>query len=96
MTNQSELEQDLQEVLVKKIKVIGEQQHSYYGYPIELIGLLADFITADRKRVALEARVDELKQLTEFEVATIGIIHGRHHRSYCDRIAELKAQQEET
>lgn len=53
------------------------------------------FITADRERVALEARIDELKQLTEFEVATIGIINGRHHRSYCDRITELKAQQEE-
>ena len=52
-------------------------------------------ITADRKRVALEARLDELKQLTEFEVATIGIIHGRNLRSYRDRIADLKAQQEE-
>ena len=65
-------------------------------YTENCTNVVMQLITADRRRVALEARVDELKQLTEFEVATIGIIHGRHHRSYCDRIAELKAQQEET
>lgn len=48
---------------------------------------LIDFILADRKRVALEARIDELEPLL------LGGYDSRRHAT--KRIAELKAQQEE-
>ena len=88
-------EQDIEEVLLKKIKVIGEQEHSYYGYPVELIGLLAGYITADRKRVALEARIDELKKI-EIGGDNIWTVNSGTDTAMLieERIAELKAQQE--
>ena len=89
-------EQDIEEVLLKKIKVIGEREHSYYGYPAELIGLLAGYVTADRKRVALEARIDELKKI-EIGGDNIWTVNSGTDTAMLieERIAELKAQQEE-
>ena len=53
---------------------------------------LADFITADRKRVALEARLDELRKMSDLPY--IGLRAKRLER-LGDRAAELKAKQEE-
>jgi len=90
----TEQDKELREAILLEFKNVHRLAPA--DYTENCTNVVMQLITADRRRVALEARVDELKQLTEFEVATIGIIHGRHHRSYCDRIAELKAQQEET
>lgn len=60
-------------------------------------------ITADETRVWISradfeqrvkeaerlARLDELEQLAEYETKAIGVIHGRHKRSYDDRIEAL-------
>ena len=50
---------------------------------------LRELIAADRKRVALEARLDELERTMPH---TDGM---RHYNTVKRRIAELKAQQEE-
>ena len=50
---------------------------------------LLQLITADRKRVELEARLDELNNVRDMDLSLVS-----HHR-VIDRIAELKAQQEE-
>lgn len=50
---------------------------------------IMQLITADRKRVALEARIDELERTMPH---TDGM---RHYNTAKRRIAELKAQQEE-
>ena len=52
---------------------------------------LVQLITADRKRVALEARIDEIEHIA-------GFTHGMTNQMFKNlqnRIAELKAQQEE-
>ena len=50
----------------------------------------ARYITADRKRVALEAKIDELNNVRDMNLSVIT------HNRIIDRIAELKAQQEKT
>ena len=57
---------------------------------------LADFITADRKRVALEARLDELAKI-EIGGDNIWTVDSGTDTAMLieERIAELKAQQEE-
>ena len=49
----------------------------------------ADFIIADRKRVALGARIDELNNVRDMDLSLVS-----QHR-VIDRIADLKAQQED-
>ena len=63
----------------------------YYGDQIadETWNFLKALITADRKRVALEARIDELEDLSP-DMYYFGDIV-----KIDNRIAELKAQQEE-
>ena len=51
-------------------------------------------VIADRKRVALEARIDELTQLSQSEVMFFNNDY-KQAKLIRDRIAELKAQQEE-
>ena len=55
---------------------------------------IMQLITADRKRVALEARIDELEQVYPQLQKHHGV-SGEGNYYYDDRIAELKAQQEE-
>jgi len=57
-------------------------------------GDLVNFITANRKRVVLEARIDELEQVYPQLQKHHGV-SGEGNYYYDDRIAELKAQQEE-
>jgi hypothetical protein len=57
---------------------------------------LIDFITADRKRVALEARLDEIKRLhPRIMQSGIGVEHIAINADLRNRIAELKDQQEQ-
>ena len=59
---------------------------------VEGVDNIMQLITADRKRVALEARVDELQALNEQrEWQSLGGVY----KEINERIAELKAQQEE-
>ena len=50
---------------------------------------IMQLISTDRKRVAVEARLDELNNVRDMDLSLVS-----HHR-VIDRIAELKAQQEE-
>ena len=65
------------------------------GSPIEhMVNGALQLITADRKRVALEARIDELEQVYPQLQKHHGV-SGEGNYYYDDRIAELKAQQED-
>ena len=55
----------------------------------ELKLAIMHLITADRKRVEFGARIDELNNIRDMDLSLVS-----HHR-VIDRIAELKAQQEE-
>ena len=57
-------------------------------YDKAAVDAVVEFITADRKRVAVEARLDELNNVRDMDLSLVA-----HHR-VIDRIAELKAQQE--
>lgn len=46
------------------------------------------------RRRELEARIDELRQLGHYSMRPIGVVRGRHERSYEDRIAQLQASAE--
>ena len=50
---------------------------------------LLQLITADRKRVELGARIDELNNVRDMDLSLVS------HNRVIDRIAQLKAQQEE-
>ena len=51
-------------------------------------------ITADRKRVALEARLDELVSLRNVEGVTVDAWASPAYQQILNRITELKAQQD--
>lgn len=81
----------------------GGYQSCYDGKWIDMtneVCAVADFITADRKRVELEARLDELNNVrsmwTKPRIGDIKFGHWLHYRqkTLVD-FAELKAQQEE-
>ena len=57
--------------------------------PGTLVRGAVELITADRKCVALEARLDELNNVRDMDLSLVS------HNRVIDRIAELKAQQEE-
>ena len=83
-------DKELRELLYTLLKT--DPRADTYVIPYRVMDIFVDFITADRKRVELEARIDEVNQL-----------YNEHLRRWdddeCDiyknRIAELKAQQEE-
>ena len=73
-----------------------------YVIPYRVMDIIVDFITADRKRVALEARIDERNKerhvlLKEYRFVAHNSGFGRqlatNLKYNADRIAELKAQQ---
>ena len=67
-----------------------EKQDSCVDFTEKNFEQLVQLITADRKRVALEARVDEIEHIA-------GFTHGMTNQMFKNlqnRIAELKAQQE--
>ena len=63
------------------------------GVPSLWYDKLIDIVEADRKRVALEARLDELLHLDDESIGTDWKANAWF--SVSDRMAELKAQQEE-
>lgn len=66
--------------------LLGDRRKKVYAK--DLTENLIQLITADRKRVALEARIDELQKYLDH--------YKDDYDRYADsRIAELKAQQEE-
>ena len=77
--------------LLTKMRMLGEKYYGneLYGEHLQYQHELQELITADRKRVALEARLDELNNVRDMDLSFVS-----HHR-VIDRIAELKAQQEE-
>ena len=87
----TEQDKELREKLTKLISQDGWvdiQEVDVDGQVNELVAL----ITADRKRVALEARIDELEQVYP---QLQNSVSGEGNYYYDARIAELKAQQEE-
>ena len=74
-----------------------EKRFAEWAYRVSIGDLMPDtlvrgavqLITADRKRVALGARLDELNNVRDMDLSLVS-----HHR-VIDRIAELKAEQEE-
>lgn len=72
----------------------GGYQSCYDGKWIDMtneVCAVADFITADRKRVVLEARLDELREMSDLPY--IGLRTKRLER-LGDRAAELKQELE--
>lgn len=87
-------------------KIFDETRIDYEGvYEPRAEELLIDLITADRKRVALEARISELKmwELPENEIQMVfanpcnicGHDYPKLRKAQQDRLSALKAQQEE-
>lgn len=61
-------------------------------YTENCTNIVMKLITADRKRVALEARINELRLASDMQY----MMRRENRVRYCSkRIAELKAQQEE-
>ena len=94
MTNQSELYEQVSAAMYDTdYKHVIEDPEYFDRAAVDAV---VEFITADRKRVALEARIDE-RQMLSFHRA-----YGRDYQATLetleeandDRIAELKAQQE--
>ena len=69
-----------------------EEQDSCEDFTKKNFEQLMQLITADRKRVALEARIDELRKMSDLPY--VGL-RGKRIERLSDRAAELKAQQEE-
>ena len=90
MTDQSELRESITNI------VEAEYKSPNYTPVVERIDHIMQLITADRKRVDLEARIDELNKLPIRIIARYqlsnqnGVLEG----DVAHRIAELKAQQE--
>ena len=69
-----------------------EKGRLYLDSHNDRLDIIMQLITADRKRVALEARIDELRKMSDLPY--VGLRAKRLER-LGDRAAELKAQQEE-
>lgn len=96
----TEQDKELREKIDELLKSPRYGVSLFAGHRDILVEILTDFITADRKRVALEARIDELEN--RLRVQFIPSHWARlcaevnSWAKYVDRrIAELKAQQEE-
>lgn len=88
----TEQDKELREAIANIVEA--EYKSPNYTPVVERIDHIMQLITADRKRVALEARIDELEQVYPQLQKHHGV-SGEGNYYYDDRIAELKAQQEE-
>ena len=88
-----ELREKIQKVVATYLRFYGDIQRDSATCASELMQL----ITADRKRVVLEARLDELKTIRDNYETQNTVKFGTVIKwsDINDRIAELKAQQEE-
>lgn len=87
----TEQDKELREAITKIVEA--EYKSPNYMPAVERIDYIMQLITADRKRVALEARIEEVGRIIE---RVWGLDYGEETEKYLSvRIAELKAQQEE-
>jgi hypothetical protein len=82
----TEQDNELREAILLEFKNV--QRLAPADYTENCTNIVMQLITADRKRVALEARLDELTRVLQQPYISQQV-YGQ------DRIAELKAQQEE-
>ena len=92
----TEQDKELREHLVETIlSILGVMDRSSGNRPGQIATLeqkIASYITADRERVMLEARIEELRLASDMQY----MMRREDRVKYCSkRIAELKAQQEE-
>lgn len=79
----------VEEVLIKRIKLIGENDHTYTGTPNDLIEELEAYI--------LKRNLAELRTLLDNQHTTVPLVEGEEEGSYVislditNRIAELEA-----
>ena len=82
----TEQDKELREAILLEFKNVHRLAPS--DYTENCTNIVMQLITADRKRVALEARIDELNNVRDMDLSVVT------HNRIIDRIAELKAQQE--
>lgn len=58
-----------------------------------IMQLIAEHDAKQKESLEKEARLDELRLLSEYEIESVGLIYGRHGRSYVDRIAHLSSKE---
>ena len=90
----TEQDKELQELVDKFIYDIAVLR-PYTRVTKEAKRRLVQLITADRKRVALEARLDELEHIKILHKKEVYTTKSGDDVNIRERIAELKAQQEE-
>lgn len=86
----TEQDNELREAIIGIVEA--EYKSPNYTPAVKRVDYIMQLITADRKRVALEARLDELRKMSDLPY--IGLRAKRLER-LGDRAAELKAKQEE-
>ena len=86
----TEQDKELREAILLEFKNVHRLAPA--DYTENCTNVVMQLITADRERVALEARIDELRKMSDLPY--IGLRAKRLER-LGDRAAELKAQQEE-
>jgi hypothetical protein len=90
----TEQDKELRELLERYAETIETDDGEYLAVDIDhVVEPIMHLITADRKRVALEARIDELLHLVDESSDTTWKANAWF--SVRDRMAELKSQQEE-
>lgn len=87
----TEQDKELREAILLEFKNVHRLAPA--DYTENCTNVVMQLITADRKRVALEARLDELLHLDDQSIGTDWKANAWF--SVSDRMAELKAQQEE-
>ena len=90
--NDEELKKEIHSLFGDAQATDGGYQSLYDGKWIDMtdeVCAVADFITADRKRVALEARIDELSNAQD------ELFKGAKMTWFTNRRVELKAQLED-
>ena len=83
----TEQDKELREAILLEFKNVHRLAPA--DYTENCTNVVMQLITADRKRVALEARIDELNNVRDMDLSLVS------HNRVIDRIAQLKAQQEE-
>ena len=99
----TEQDKELREVIIAIVEA--EYKSPNYTPAVKRVDYIMQLITADRKRVALEARISELKmwELPENEIQMVfanpcnicGHDYPKLRKAQQDRLSALKAQQEE-
>ena len=83
----TEQDKELREAILLEFKNVHRLAPA--DYTENCTNVVMHLITADRKRVELGARIDELNNVRDMDLSLVS------HNRVIDRIAELKAQQEE-